>query len=208
MPVTRARVDGFTTEKYTASKKRLPVEHTSMLVKLGTCFAAFAVVLFISTVNGQDSAPVYGEDGTYGSEAEEDDSLGRLKFVELPGIIDILGGDTMRLGLEYSHITLLDADTVLCIFGCANMQPVPSPVNGRVKYISNDTGEYFAVSIAADDDMEVVYTGLASSGVEIGQSVLEGDTLGLCGGHALTVQVYINGVPQEPAQLFGIEGSM
>ena len=108
----------------------------------------------------------------------------------------------------YSHITLLDADTVLCIFGCANMQPVPSPVNGRVKYISNDTGEYFAVSIAADDDMEVVYTGLASSGVEIGQSVLEGDTLGLCGGHALTVQVYINGVPQEPAQLFGIEGSM
>ena len=178
----------------------------SMFVKLGICAFACALVLLLSELqNGANDAvgASYTADST--TDDEFDETLGKLKFVELPGILEVFAAqDKLSLAVSYDAAELVADDTMLMLVS-AIAQTVSLPVDGRVKAIGEDDKLGGYVCITAANDSELQYYGLSSISVEEGQSLKALDSLGVIeAGESLFIKVNVSGRPENPTQFFEV----
>ncbi|MEG1547749.1 MAG: hypothetical protein RR232_01660 [Clostridia bacterium] len=177
---------------------------SSMFIKIGICAAVCALVLVIKLIDDSAMTIYNSADSGTAIDEEFDESLGKLKFVALPGILDVFAPDgKLQLGFEYDSKKVLDDNSALCIFA-SKVQNIPIPVDCVVKEVSNIAETCVSVSITTEDDIEIVYRGLSKAAVEEGQRLTSGDTLGQSGENTLTIQVYLQGRPCDPMEVFDI----
>ncbi len=142
----------------------------SMLTKIGLC------LLICGAAHAVSSEEIGGE------------YLGKLRFVELPGIIEVFSQD-QRLSLDIGGSCTSDEDGLLLTICGADGKVVPAPGSGRVRGAENG-----AVELWTEGDITVCIAGLSQLSVEEGQPVARGDTLGTAG-DSVAVRVYKSGRP-------------
>lgn len=207
MPMQRMELSPFTVDRpqYASrgrGKRKANTDARSMLVKLGLCALMCALVLFLSALanRGADNRMSANTEGE-----ELGESLGKLKFVELPGILEVFAtDDRLTVAMRYDAAELIGDDTTLMLVS-ATAQTVSLPVNGRVKAIGEDEqlGDY--VCVVSENDSEFQYYGLSSIAVEEGQTLKALDSLGVIeAGQSLFIKVNVSGRPGNPAQFFDV----
>ena len=187
----------------------------SMLVKAGLCAAACATVLLLrwSEGTGETVLPISGlrqalEDAVSDSAVEGlglDEGLGRLRFVELPGIIEVFSADARpELGISYESARL-DDESLLATLTLGGAQQLYAPAACKVKELGEDEalGGYVRLTLLEADN-ELVYYGLTEIAVEEGQQLAVKDTLARAEG-SLVLAVYDAGRPTDPIAYFGLD---
>lgn len=189
--------------KLTRPHFKTDVQAYGMLAKLGICAAAGALVLIGNFYSSADT-PVSTQ---IDAAVEETDGLGKLRFVELTGLLEVFSmGGKYDIPAEYSEISLLEEGTVLKLCSSAK-QSVKAPDAGKVKSIGQDDSYGSYVSIVTNDDREIQVYGFSSINVEEGQSVLSGDLLGYVESESqLYVRLLQAGRPGEVKDYFNIKG--
>ena len=152
---------------------------TSMLVKIGVCCAAAALVLLIKISSENKQDPISVLENTVATDEDElDDQLGRLKFVELPGIIEVFSSENKSiLSLECASSELLDEATLLKIISGTDQALI---INASCKVISKGEDPLYGAYVILDmgDDTELTVYGLNELSLEDGQPLSDGDELG------------------------------
>lgn len=173
----------------------------SMLAKIGICGLLCALVLLMNHFNSKDvlsaaAMELYNEDmgGDY---------LGKLRFVELPGIIQVFSSDSkLNIGVENGRYTLDDDNMVLYVLGCGE-QTIPAPADCKVKGI-NQSGEAYTVALSLNNDLVISYGNVSDVKVEEGQPLKKGDTL-FETKDSLEIRVYKKGRPADPEEYFNVK---
>jgi len=167
----------------------------SMMAKMGICALMFGLVLLYGRVGHGEAAVVQASANGW---EDTQDYLGKLRFVELPGIIQVFSSETrLNLGLEYTGEELLAEDTLLRVYGAAG-QDVASPADCTVKSASGG-GESYRLELSLDGDVVLSLNGLTRAAVEEGQPLKAGDTLGDAG-EALEISISQAGRPLNPQE--------
>lgn len=194
--------------KKTSSANRESREETvsanSMLIKFSICAASCAAVLLLkwADIPAADSALSVLKTAV-NEEYDPDDALGRLKFVELPGMIEVFA-DSIKLSLPLeSGSKALADDSRLLVLTSAADSSVKACMNGTVKEtgIDGEYGNY--VRIRGENDTDLFLYGLSSTTVEAGQPVHSTDDVGsITAEKPLYVRLTVEGRPQNPADHF------
>lgn len=174
-----------------------------LLARLGVCGAAFLAVLGIKLAGNERAISALGE-LTKGEREGTESSLGRLKFVELPSMIEVFAPSAHAvLPVEALSLDLMDDETGLYIVS-AYGSDIAAPADGRVKAVGLDPVLGTYVSVMTEDDVEFVIFGLGEVTVEEGQPVKQRQKLGALKGASATVRVWKDGRPADPGEIFGM----
>ena len=173
-------------------KKKDEPHLTSVTVKIGLCIAICVTLCIINIATGS-------RDSVFTSSEDDSESPGKLRFVELPGIIEVFaGGDklTMPLG-EYSNAEL-DEETYILTLKSKSNATVVTCSGGTVKAVGEDSkfGNYVVIR---SGDIETYYYGLGYVTVEERQVINKLDTLGLLTHTGIMhFKICESGKPQNP----------
>ena len=180
---------------------------SGMLVKAGLCAAVCAAVLLLRWSQTPEAVlPVSSVQQAVNEQGDGyGDTLGRLRFVELPSIIEVFSSSVKPgLGMEYSQASL-DGDTLLATLSLAESQPVPAPAACKVKEMGEDPAlGLFVRLVFLEGDREVTYYGLKDVQVEEGQQLSQGDTVAQAEGE-IRLAVHRAGRPEDPLSYFGLK---
>lgn len=183
---------------------------SSMLLKLGICAAACALVLLIKWVDtpltnsALESIKEIIDDG----KSEMEEPAGKLKFVELPGLLSVFAqkGD-MAAPVEFSRSELLE-DGNLARFFSQSSAAVICVKDGRVKSVGQDASLGKYVMVSHDNDITTVYYGLDEIIVEEGQPLRRLDNLGKLGADGvLSMAITKGGKPQDVSKYIDMQGN-
>lgn len=184
---------------------------SGMLIKAGLCAAVCAGVLLLRWAQGPDadlSATGLRQALESAGDTLEngiDDTLGRLKFVELPSIIEVFSTNARPdLGLAYESAQL-DDESLRATLTLSAAQELYAPAACKVKEMGEDAalGGYLRL-VLLDADQEVVYYGLSEISVEEGQVLAMKDSLAKAE-ESLVLAVYSAGRPTDPIAYFGLD---
>ena len=186
-------------------RKKLTGEAKYLLVRLAVCAAIFAAVLAIKLGKNDRAVAVMGElsDSTDTEDAAEEKRLGKLRFVDLPSIIDVFAPSKSFLMPVEATGYDPDAEGGLKLVSVSGAEVV-SPFKGKVASVGVDDSLGRYISIITDADYEIELYGLASADAEKGQPVERGQRIGALAGSVLTVRVYSGGRPIDAAEVFGL----
>ncbi len=176
-----------------------------LIIRLAVCAVCFCGVLGLK-LKGDEKALAVISDLTSGqdNEGRDEDRLGRLKFVELPSIIEVFApSKAALLPVNPYEIQTADDGRTL-ILKTDEGAAVLSPADGVVRGTGEDEALGRYVTVAASGDMEFTVYGFSEIFVENGQPVKQKQRLGALEGGEASVRVYRNGRPIEPADLFGV----
>ena len=168
-----------------------------ILMKIGLCAAACALVVLVNGAGGQ-------------SPVAEQEIPGRLKFVELPSIIEVFapGDGKLAFPVREGHAEMISDDTVLCIT-VGSEQVIAAGVECTVRAIGRDEGYGDYVRLSAASDVEYMYYGFTSVNVEEGQRLKRVDSLGLVAANSrLYVCVNVSGRPAQVQEYFSVESGV
>ena len=192
---------------YKASRGKKGADSRFILIRLGVCAAAFMGILGIKLAVGGGvlaAANDISDKRDTGTNTEE--SLGKLKFVELPSIIEVFApSDAAVLPAAVLSFEMTEEGVTLVTTAGAE---VVSPVDGSIRDVGEDRtlGKYITVS--ADGDIELVLYGFGDIDVEKGQPVRKRQKLGTTLGSALSIKAFRAGRPIDVSDIldFGKAG--
>ncbi|MDR0839822.1 MAG: M23 family metallopeptidase [Christensenellaceae bacterium] len=190
--------------------KRIRARRTgpsSMFLKLGLCAAACAAVLLVKWLGTPAPARAAGSvRQAIEEETQLGELLGRLHFVELPGIVEVFSATAQpELGVDY-ETALRDEDTMVVTLALDHVQYLAVPVACKVKTIGEDAALGHFVSVLTKDDHEITYYGLQDISVEEGQRLLAKDTIARVDSK-VAVSVHAGGRPTDPAIFFRLNAN-
>lgn len=175
-----------------------------LLVRLGICAAAFALILGLKLSGNSEALSVIG-DLTERKDGEDrgEETPGKLRFVSLPSIIEVFSpsaGPVMPVtALEFNEM----GDGGLSIVAPVGSDVI-SPAGGRIKAVGTDPDLGRFVSVVTDGDVEFTVYGFDEVSVEEGQPVKARQKLGTVKGSAVTVRAWKSGRPVDLFELFGL----
>lgn len=178
---------------------------TYLIVRLAVCALLLCGALALKLTGARDSAVLSTLSTALGNEREREPSeLGRLRFVQIPSIIDVFAPKNKPiLPASASGFSLLEDDTVLCL-NVERGSVATSPYEGSVRAIGSDETYGNYVSIAAPNDTEYFVYGLDSIAVEPGQPLGKNSILGYASGDKLFVSVRSEGRPLDVSSVFDL----
>lgn len=179
----------------------------SMMVKIALCALSCAAALMLR-LHGRAEAPMrqaMAETGETQGGDGLDEMLGKLKFVELPGILEVFAPQgLMPLPASGSVTGGSEGGGALCI-AVSGDQYVYARLEGTVKETGEDGDDGKFVCIT-DGKTEIRCCGLESISVEEGQPVGAQDSIGSAkDGDELTVEARRNGRPVNAAEYFRMD---
>lgn len=194
----------FFPERKRRKAKRGGPYAASMMAKIALCALACAGALIVKLHDPQNISDI-AEAGAEDQTDKLDEMLGKLQFVELPGILEVIAPPQLLTLPANGKITLAaDNDSLLCI-AADSEQYVYARLGGKIKQIGQDTEKGLFVSIS-DGETELNCYGLSSVSVEEGQPVDAADSIGnIQAGSILYIETKVNGRPVEPSSRFDIE---
>lgn len=195
------KLENIKVKEQTRGEKKQYKEHdadfTSAGVKIGLCIALCIALCIVNlTVNKNDKSFTAGSDTT---------ETGKLRFVELPGIIEVFaGGDKLTMPVGAYDSAVKDEGN-LVTFRCEPNATVTTCSSGTVKAVGTDKslGNYVVI---LHGDIETYYYGLGYVTVEERQVINSLDTLGLLSHDGiLYFKICKNGKAQEPTEYLPIK---
>lgn len=148
----------------------------SMMTKMGICVLLAGLVLLSDFADSRGIAIEASSDVGKSTDDIGGDYLGKLRFVELPGIIQVFSSDAkLRVGVEYDSYHINDQQTIMTINGITSAI-FPSPTDGTIKTLVSES-ETTKIEISADGDIVISFAANGTAAVEEGQPVKSGDTL-------------------------------
>lgn len=172
---------GYYSRKYLSPKKKKvtakkePAQGTSMLIKLGVCAAACALVLAISWAR---NAPTDPATEVTGGETGSEEDIGKLRFVELPGIFQVFAAsDKLISPMQHTNYTYFEDEKMLQLIGDSEANVIAGG-NGIVVAIETDQTYGHYVKIRHSNDIYSICYGIEDVKVEVGQPVSKFDRLG------------------------------
>ena len=184
------------------SHHRVYNEGNSMIAKIGICVLLAGLVLLSDYVNDSSMAVEASSNMKKNSNDLGGEYLGKLRFVELPGIMQVFSSDAkLRVGVEYTDLHINDQQTIITFSGISS-DSFPSPVNGRIKTLITDE-DATKIEISADGDLVVSFTAKNEATVEEGQPIKAGDTL-FKAIDSVDIGITKSGRPVDPSQYFNI----
>lgn len=173
----------------------------SMLAKMGICALLAGLVLLSEFIGGREGIVEASSDL---SRANDDsiggDYLGKLRFVELPGIIQVFSSDAkLRVGVEYKSWQLNEDKTIITVSGIEG-KALPAPSDGTIKTVTGEDDEK-RIELATDGDIVISYTAAGETAIEEGQPVKAGDTL-FKSADSLSIGISKGGRPMVPTEYF------
>ena len=188
--------------------RRTSSPYRSMFLKLGICAGACALVLVLKWVDSLlTNQAVQSVDAAMNDEVDLDEMLGKLQFVELPGILSVFQAETQMEAPVHADSSYLIDDGRMAVFEGRSGADIICSAPGTVDQIAADSvlGQY--VSVIQENELTVFYYGFAEVLVEKGQPVKKLDTLGtLQPDGILCLSIYENGRPQDPSEYLNISG--
>jgi len=183
------------------AKKKTEKMSTQLLVKIGICAAACALILGMKALNIPGTEPVLsGVKTALNEESDLDETLGKLKFVELPDTLDVFSSGDSKLAVPVNAPdAYVEPAAQYVVWENAPDAVVKASADGEVRAVGVDSvlGNY--VRLSHKDDLETIYYGLETINVEEGQPVRKYDTLGSLGKTGrLSMSVLLSGKPQPP----------
>lgn len=183
----------------------------SMMVKLGLCALGCAAALLIKLYGDTDETKetLYASSANSGNSDEDDldEMLGKLRFVELPGILEVFAPDGL-MELPISGNVSSQADGELMTISVDKEQQVRASLEGSVKETGEDAEKGLYVCITSGK-LELCCYGLKSISVEDGQPVGAADNIGTAPqGGSICITLKKDGRPVEPMEHFRTEGGV
>ena len=183
----------------------------SMMVKLGLCALGCAAALLIKLYGDTDETKetLYASSANSGNSDEDDldEMLGKLRFVELPGILEVFAPDGL-MELPISGNVSSQADGELMTISVDKEQQVRASLEGSVKETGEDSEKGLYVCITSGK-LELCCYGLKSISVEDGQPVGAADNIGTAPqGGSICITLKKDGRPVEPMEHFRTEGGV
>ena len=178
-----------------------------MLIKCGVCAAACALVLLLKWAGSPATAgALQTVKEAVNEESELDEMLGKLKFVALPGILEVFSrSGKLDLPIRASESRSLQDNTTLALIS-EQQQNVNACLAGTIKETGTDKelGNYVRISSA--DDRDLFLYGLSTVTVEAGQPMMENDHIGsIEAGGTLFIRILVNGKPEDPLGYFMVQ---
>lgn len=185
--------------------KSSEVNAASMLLKLGLCAAACALVFVLNTDN-QDTEK---RSELSGSETEDAEKPGTLKFVEFPGILSVFSEDkAYSYPISSCSASFTQEYRLLCLHS-TEKQNVCAIEDGIVvdSGDNDDGGNYIALK--TEGDLVWFYSGMKSLRAETGQSLKANDTIGEAEKDStLYLRCERNGKPVDLQKMFAADGGI
>ncbi len=171
-----------------------------LLVKIGICAVACALILSMKAFEIPGTAQmVSGVRTAINEEADLDEMLGKLEFVELPDTLAVFTTDgKLAVPVNAPNVSVEPVQKY-AIWQNAPGAEVVASAAGEVRAIGEDAilGQY--VRLMHPGDLETIYYGLETINVEEGQPIKKRDTLGTLGDDGmLHLSVLLSGEPQSP----------
>ena len=186
------------TERYIkrTKKREHDTDFSTAGLKIGLCIALCIGLCIVNLTMERGKSVAYS--------GSDDTTTGKLRFVELPGLIEVFaGGDklTMPIG-EYSSAAI--DDNYMVTFTCKPNATVVTCSSGTVKAVGEDE-KYGNYVVILHGDIETYYYGLGYITVEERQVINTLDTLGLLSHDGiLNFKICKNGASQDPTQYLPI----
>ncbi|MBQ9949584.1 MAG: M23 family metallopeptidase [Clostridia bacterium] len=196
----KTNINSESKQSRSKTRSREEIGFSSISIKIGLCIA-LCIALCIVNLTTET-----GKEGSFFADYEKgDDSPGKLRFVELPGIIEVFaGGDKLTLPVGEYDSAKLDDDTLVLTLHTKSNATVVTCASGTVKAIGEDEkmGNYVVIR---HGDLETYYYGLGYITVEERQVINKLDTLGLLTHTGvMCFKVCKNGIPQNPCDYFPV----
>ena len=190
---------GRRTDYRAARRGSAQVRAGSMWLKIGFCMAVLGAAVLTQKLLLDDAgnAPSVVEAA---SETEDDDVLGRLRFVEGGAVRSVFAtSQRWRMPVENAAASLGDEERLLTLSARAG-EEVSVSAAGEVRAVGSDDVLGRFIRVHHGGDLESVYYNVDDIRVEEGQPLLASDTLGVVGeGGRVHVRVTASGTPQLPA---------
>lgn len=179
------------TEKYASRKHReSDADFSSAGLKIGLCIALCIGLCIVNLTVGKGTNTAYT--------GSDDVQTGKLRFVQLPGMIEVFaGGDRLTMPVDYESVKVDENNMVT--FTCEKNATVVTCSSGTVKAVGEDAtlGNYVIIN---HGDIETYYYGLGYVTVEERQVINTLDTLGLLSHTGiLKFKICKNGAVQDPS---------
>ena len=186
------------TERYKkqAKKPEKDTDFSTAGLKIGLCIALCIGLCIVNLTMGKGQSVVYS--------GSDDTSTGKLRFVELPGMIEVFaGGDKLTMPIGDYASAVIDENNMVT-FTCKSNATVVTCSSGTVKAVGEDEklGNYVVI---LHGDIETYYYGLGYVTVEERQVINTLDTLGLLSHDGiLNFKICKDGAVQNPTKYLPI----
>ena len=178
-----------------------------LLLRLGVCAACFCGILGLKLKGDPAALAVMGniaENNGSGKGRAAEEQLGRLKFVDLPSIIDVFAPSDKAVLPAYAlSFELSDENGLLKLVTTAGSDIV-SPAEGRVRLVGEDEKLGRFVSVITEEDAEFTLYGFDVIDAEQGQPVKQRQKLGEAKDSSVFVRATKSGRPIDLEKLFDL----
>lgn len=210
--------NGFTSKAYGRNKRKYTARYFSrphrqrsiqkndnggsMLAKIGICGLLAGLVLLSEFADNV----LTSYNTVQNTEDIGGDYLGKLRFVELPGIIQVFSSDSrFRISTEYETYQLNNDETILTVNGISSKE-FASPADGTIKTVINQNDKAI-IELSLDGDMVLIFSASGETAVEEGQPVKRGDTL-YTAIESIDISMTKEGRPVNPSDYFDMRDQL
>lgn len=172
-----------------------------LAVRVGLAALLMAGALVIKLAGGSAALSAMTEPEESRGEGERaEETLGRLKFVELPSIAEVFAAKPSVIA-PCRAVGTERVSSAELVFLTERGSPLVSPVRGRVSEMGGEGEEAF-IRIIAEDGSEFTLKGVSGCELEPLRPVEAGQMIGSAASPRVTVRVTKNGMPLDPAAVF------
>ncbi|MBR5947350.1 MAG: M23 family metallopeptidase [Clostridia bacterium] len=190
------------------SKRREPsaAAQAGKFAVLLACVCAFSLLFALkisnSDMSGETLAVFRSAMNGSGGEETEEERLGRLKLVQLPGLLSVFAASDLPVAPLSTEQAITDDSFTARLFSSPGTEVV-SMLSGTVRSV-DPAGEHGgSVTVACKNGVDITYMGLGEILVERGQPVLQRTALGRLSGEILYLRVTRDGAPIDPLEFLG-----
>ena len=173
-----------------------------MLAKIGICGLLAGLVLLSEFADNV----LTSYNTVQNTEDIGGDYLGKRRFVELPGIIQVFSSDSrFRISTEYETYQLNNDETILTVNGLSSNE-FASPADGTVKTVINQNDKT-KIELSLDGDIVLSFSAIGETAVEEGQPIKRGDTL-YTAIESIDISMTKEGRPVNPSDYFDMRDQL
>ncbi len=197
----------FTSREHTARRGGEPsaAAQAAKFAVLLACVCAFSLLFALKLTRaepGGEALAVFRSAMNGGTEEEDEERLGRLKLIRLPGLLSVFAPSDVPIAPLFAEQAVTDDSYTARLFSARGTQ-VLSMLSGTVRSVDPAAEHGGSVTIACKNGVEITYMGLSEILVERGQPVLQRTVLGTLSGEVLYLRVSRDGRPVDPLEFLG-----
>ena len=201
-----ARMSGVRSVRFEKRFEPSAAAQVGKFAVLLLCVCAFSLIFALKTANsdmrGEALAVFRSAMSGSGGEESEDEKLGKLKLVQLPGLLSVFASSDSPIAPLSAEQAITDDSFTARLFSTPGTE-VLSMLSGTVRSIDPESEHGESVTVACKNGVDITYMGLGEILVERGQPVLQRTSLGRLAGEILYLRVTKDGAPIDPLEFLG-----